>query len=115
MTRYRSRLFVGPSSIVFIGLVGYAYILSSLPPTFVLAIAAASVVLMLPISLISPKNYGDEYLSDGSLEEDYEAAMEREIPTVTCPACDTSNPIESTQRPLRIPCGGCGRMLRIEA
>lgn len=115
MTRYRSRIFVGPSSIVFIGLVGYAYILSSLPPTFVLAIAAAGVILMLPISLISPKNYGEEYLSDGALEDDYQAAMEREIPSVTCPACDTPNPIESTKRPLRIPCGGCGRMLRIES
>ncbi|MDP6906845.1 MAG: hypothetical protein QF440_05455 [Candidatus Thalassarchaeaceae archaeon] len=115
MTRYRSRIFIFASTPVFIGIVGYAYILSALPPTFVMGIAGACLVLMVPIAIVSPKRYDEQFLSDGSLDDDFESAMDREIPTVNCPACGTGNPVESQERPLRLPCGGCGRTLRIEA
>ena len=115
MTRRRSRVIVSLSSVLFLGLLGYVYVLSSLPPQFVMAIAGGMVGLMIPIALISPHRYDDSLLSDGSLAEDYEVAMDRVVPTVDCPACGTSNPVESSQRPIRIPCGGCGRNLRIEA
>jgi hypothetical protein len=115
MTRHRSRVIVSLSSFAFLGLVGYVYVLSSLPPTFVMVIAAACIGLMIPLALISPRRLDDDgYLSDGSLADDFETAMERVIPTVDCPACETANPVESSVRPLRIPCGGCGRNLRIE-
>jgi hypothetical protein len=94
---------------------GYVYALSTLPPTFVMGIGAICAILSIPLAVISPKRDMDWSLSDGALDDDYERALAREIPTVDCPACDTSNPVESMERPLRIPCGGCGRNLRIEA
>ncbi|MEE2747553.1 MAG: hypothetical protein VX473_03690 [Candidatus Thermoplasmatota archaeon] len=112
MTRNRTRWLVGFSSIAFTGMLGYVYIFSALPPTFVLGIAAACSVLMMPLAIISPKHefeYDDEGISDV-----YEIASTRKIPTVDCPACNTSNPVETTVRPVRIPCGGCGRNLRVE-
>lgn len=36
-----------------------------------------------------------------------------EYPTIECPACSTVNPITSEQRPFRLPCQGCGRVLKI--
>ena len=92
----------------------YVYALSALPPTFVLGIATACAGLMMPLAIISPRHEGEWALGGESLSEDYEKALSREIPTVECPACNTSNPVETTERPVRIPCGGCGRNLRIE-
>ena len=114
LTQYRSRWIVGISSIAFTGMMCYVYALSALPPTFVMGIATACAVLMMPLAIISPRHEGDWALGGESLSEDYERAMSRDIPTVDCPACDTSNPVETTERPVRIPCGGCGRNLRIE-
>ena len=114
MTRYRTRWVVSVSSIAFTAMIGYVYVFSAIPPTFVMGIAAACAVLMMPLAIISPKNEGDWDYGEGSLSDDFERALTRKIPTVECPACDTSNPVETTQRPVRIPCGGCGRNLRIE-
>jgi hypothetical protein len=115
MTKYRSRWITITSSIAFSGLMGYVYALSTLPPTFVMGIGAICAILSIPLAVISPKREMDWSLSEGQLSDDYETAMAREIPTVDCPACNTSNPVESMERPLRLPCGGCGRNLRIEA
>lgn len=114
-TRYRSRIFVYAATPVFAGLVLFAYAFSALPPTFVMTIAGSSTLLFIPIAIVSPKRYDDQFLSEGSLDDDFEDALNREIPSVTCPACDTGNPVESNERPLRMPCGGCGKTLRIEA
>ncbi len=119
MTRNRSRILMGVSSVLFTGLAVFIYGFASVPPTIVLSIVAICLLLMLPITLISPKlrGEGDEYiLTEGSLEDDLadRAEEERIIPTVTCPACDTVNPVVSEERPLRLPCGGCGSKLRID-
>jgi len=114
LTQHRSRWIVGISSIAFTGMMCYVYALSALPPTFVMGIATACAVLMMPLAIISPRHENDWTVGGESLSDDYEKAMAREIPTVDCPACDTSNPVETTERPVRIPCGGCGRNLRIE-
>ena len=114
MTKMRSRSIVVPASILFMGMMTYVYVFSSLPPTFVMGIAAATTVLMMPLALISPRRV-DWTMDEQSLSDDYEEALKRKIPTVDCPACGTSNPVETTERPVRIPCGGCGRNLRIEA
>jgi hypothetical protein len=37
------------------------------------------------------------------------------IPTIPCPACSTSNPVDSDERPLRFPCNGCGRVIKLVA
>jgi hypothetical protein len=114
LTQNRSRGIVAISSIAFTGMMGYVYVLSALPPTFVMGIAVACAVLMMPLALISPRHDPDWALGGDSLSADYEKALAREIPTVDCPACNTSNPVETMKRPVRIPCGGCGRNLRIE-
>ena len=114
MTKMRSRSIVIPASVLFMGMMTYVYVFSSLPPTFVMGIAAATTVLMMPLALISPRRV-DWTMDEQSLSDDYEEALKRKIPTVDCPACGTSNPVETTERPVRIPCGGCGRNLRIEA
>ncbi len=114
LTQSRSRWIVGISSVAFTGMMSYVYALSTLPPTFVMGIAAACAVLMLPLAIISPRHEQDWSLGEDSLSADYEKALAREIPTVDCPACRTSNPVETMKRPVRIPCGGCGRNLRIE-
>ncbi len=114
LTQFRSRWIVGISSVAFTGMMSYVYALSALPPTFVMGIAAACAVLMLPLAIISPRHEHDWALGEESLSDDYEKALSREIPTVNCPACGTSNPVETMVRPVRIPCGGCGRNLRIE-
>jgi len=114
LTRMRSRSIVVTASILFTGMMGYVYVLSALPPTFVMGIAAACTVAMMPLALISPRRM-DWTMSEESLDDDYQRALNRKIPTVECPACGTSNPVETDTRPVRIPCGGCGRNLRIEA
>ncbi|MEE2759237.1 MAG: hypothetical protein VYA86_04585 [Candidatus Thermoplasmatota archaeon] len=114
MTKMRSRSIVVTASILFTGMMFYVYVFSTLPPTFVMGIGVACMVMMLPLALISPRRV-DWAMSGDSLSDDYEEALNRKIPTVDCPACGTSNPVETTTRPVRIPCGGCGRNLRIEA
>ncbi len=39
---------------------------------------------------------------------------DKKIPVIDCPVCKQTNPISSDERPLRLPCGGCGRTLLIE-
>ena len=34
-------------------------------------------------------------------------------PIIECPACSTPNPIMTDERPFRLPCNGCGRVLKI--
>ena len=34
-------------------------------------------------------------------------------PSIDCPACDTPNMIMSQERPYRMPCSGCSRVLKI--
>ena len=36
-----------------------------------------------------------------------------ELPSINCPACEVTNLITSQQRPFRLPCEGCGRVLKI--
>ena len=55
LTRMRSRSIVVTASILFTGMMGYVYVLSALPPTFVMGIAAACTVAMMPLALISPR------------------------------------------------------------
>ncbi len=72
-----------------------------MPMQIVLAIVASSILLVFPISLVSPKS-------------NRERNRRRKTPKIECPACGTSNPVESNVRPLRIQCIGCDVMLRIE-
>ena len=72
-----------------------------MPMQIVLAIVASSILLVFPISLVSPKS-------------NKERRKKNKSPRIECPACGTSNPVESDVRPLRIQCSECEVMLRIE-
>jgi len=101
LTRNRSSM---PSLITVVALGGLSLVVYVLgmPMQIVLAIVASSILLVFPISLVSPKsNLGND-------------SMRKRGPSIDCPACGTSNPVESKVRPLRFECSGCDVMLRIE-
>jgi hypothetical protein len=58
-------------------------------------------------TIITPKRLGEDGMPDTSSMP--------EVPTISCPKCTTVNPVVSDIRPLRLPCGGCGRVLKIVA
>jgi hypothetical protein len=101
LTRKRSSL---PSLITVVALGGLSLVVYVLgmPMQIVLAIVASSVLLVFPISLVSPRMN-----KEGGL-------IRKKGPKIDCPACGTSNPVESKVRPLRFECSGCDVMLRIE-
>ena len=100
LTRNRSS---APALISVISLGGLSLVIYVLgmPMQIVLAIVASSILLVFPISLVSPKS-------------NRERGRKNKSPRIECPACGTSNPVESKVRPLRIQCSGCEVMLRIE-
>jgi len=100
LTRNRSSApaLISVSSLGGLSLVIYVL---GMPMQIVLAIVASSILLVFPISLVSPKS-------------NRERGRKNKSPRIECPACGTSNPVESKVRPLRIQCSGCEVMLRIE-
>jgi len=42
------------------------------------------------------------------------ASSARVWPTVACPKCSTSNVVDSDERPFRLTCGECARVIKIE-
>ena len=55
-------------------------------------------------TIITPKRIGSDVPDTSDMPE---------VPTIACPKCTTVNPVVSEIRPLRLPCGGCGRILKI--
>lgn len=72
--------------------------------SIVLGAGIGSFTMALIIIFISPKHRID------GLDD----IPDRKIPVIDCPICKQTNPISSDERPLRLPCGGCGRTLLIE-
>ncbi len=55
-------------------------------------------------TIITPRRLGGDVPDTSDMPE---------VPTIACPKCTTVNPVVSEVRPLRLPCGGCGRILKI--
>ena len=72
--------------------------------SIVLGAGIGSFAMALIIIFISPKHRID------GLDD----IPDKKIPVIDCPICKQTNPIPSDERPLRLPCGGCGRILLIE-
>ncbi|MAK26114.1 MAG: hypothetical protein CMA02_02445 [Euryarchaeota archaeon] len=72
--------------------------------SIVLGAGIGTFAMALIIIFISPKHRID------GLDD----IPDRKIPVIDCPICKQTNPISSDERPLRLPCGGCGRTLLIE-
>ena len=97
MTRKRSRF---PNDYCrFTGVLSFAYFLG-LPMQMVLGVVSSSVLLVFPISLLSPKIGVGTGTSNS--------------PRVKCPSCGSNVVVESDVRPLRITCQGCDSVIRIE-
>jgi len=75
-----------------------------LPMQIVLGVVASSVLLVFPVTLISPTDESMEKVGGGPTK----AGKAR------CPSCGTKNKVESNVRPLRLDCSECGSTLRIE-
>ena len=73
----------------------------SYPPFTVGAIACSTVIMWIITAFASPKR---RKVPGENLPT---------FPMIDCPACSTVNPVTTDTRPFRMPCGGCGRVLKI--
>ncbi len=71
-------------------------------PFTVGAVAGITVTLWIITAIASPKKKGIQPVVS---QVDY--------PVIDCPACGTPNSITTDERPFRLPCQGCGRVLKI--
>lgn len=95
-TRVRKALWMETSLFLIVA----ASIFFAYAPFTVIGILGVTVALLLITAVASPiRTDMDDELS--------------KFPMVDCPSCTTANPITSDERPLRIPCGGCGKVLKI--
>tara|TARA_B110000881_G_scaffold220933_1_gene248046 strand:+ start:3921 stop:5924 length:2004 start_codon:yes stop_codon:yes gene_type:complete len=90
-------------TVLVLGALAFTIYWMGLPLQIVLGIVSTSVLLVFPISLVSPTSKTIEKISNkvGG-------------PYVKCPSCGISNQVQSMVRPLRIPCSECNSILRIE-
>ena len=73
------------------------------PPFTVGVIAGITVTIWIITAIASPRRKGAAALKAG----------ESNYPVIECPACGTPNPVTTDARPYRMPCEGCGRVLKI--
>ena len=99
MTRKRSR-FPTMITVATLGILSFSIYFLGLPMQMVLGVVTSSVLLVVPISLLSPKTGGGSGISNA--------------PRVKCPSCGAIVMVESEVRPLRITCQGCDSVIRIE-
>jgi len=71
-------------------------------PFSVGAIAGITIIIWIITAIASPRR-------KGSITEQTSV----NYPTIECPACNAVNMITTDERPVRIPCIGCGRVLKI--
>ncbi len=71
-------------------------------PFTVGAVAGISIALWVITAIASPRKKGLNTKSKAT-----------NFPVIECPACGTPNSITTDERPFRLPCVGCGRVLKI--
>ena len=121
--------------VVVCGLIEFVAYFLAMPFIFVLGIAISSGVIWIVTSLLIPKKLDefDDNMGEGSpkirrrkkVEENNQdrkgkkklrrdlSGEVKDVPTVGCPKCGSKNPVVSGERPLKLPCGGCGTVLKI--
>ncbi len=92
--------------LILIPIVGLIYFFSY-PPNFVAGSAAGTSVIWILTSIVSPKRL------ELNQEEENDSQIVLNVPMIKCPACQTSNPVTSDERPLKINCSGCGKTIKI--
>ena len=101
MTAKRHRRWIYGESVLI--LIVAAIHFFAFPPIFVAGSVATVVVIWWFTAIISPRRLNMAEMDDPV------------IPTIQCPACSTSNPVDSDERPFRFPCNGCGRVIKLVA
>lgn len=103
MTKNKHRRFLNLEFIL-VPIIGLIY-LFSYPPLFVFGASGVASMLWIVTGLISPRKQKSNKQAQPEIQVD--------VPTVACPSCDTSIPVLSDERPLRIACSGCGKTIKI--
>ncbi len=81
------------------------------PPLFVLSSSSGVVFVWLATALVSPTKLN----GDGSQPPTKAPSIVTSFPTINCPQCGVANPVTSTERPIRLACTGCERIIKIVA
>jgi len=105
MTSKKHRRFL-MLELVFIPIVGLIYFFSY-PPTYVAGSSIGASSIWVFTALVSPKRL--QIMEDGVPDEEVIV----NVPMISCPACQTSNPVTSDIRPLKVACSGCGKTIKI--
>ena len=79
----------------------------ALEPLYILTSSGTIVFIWWATAMISPRT-GDAKKSQSSPQ-----VLLTNFPTIACPQCQTSNPVTSDLRPIRIQCSGCDRIIKI--
>ena len=90
-------------TVVTLGCLSLVIYVLGMPMPIVFGVSLASVFLVFPVALVSPKD-----------ETVQKMAKQIRGPSITCPVCSTKVTVESDVRPLRMECPSCENMLRIE-
>ena len=93
----------GLVTVVTLGSLALVIYVLGMPMPIVFGVSLASVFMVLPVSLVSPRN-----------EVVQKMAKRASGPSIQCPVCSTKVTVESDVRPLRMECPSCENMLRIE-
>ena len=78
-------------------------------PIFILGSSGGIVFIWWATAVISPKTKN----AKGAASKPQ--IIVENFPTIACPQCQTSNPVTSDLRPIRIQCSGCDRIIEIVA
>ena len=78
-------------------------------PIYILGSSGGIVFIWWATAVISPKTRN----ANGSASKPQ--IVVENFPTIACPQCQTSNPVTSDLRPIRIQCSGCDRIIKIVA
>ena len=93
----------GLVTVVTLGSLALVIYVLGMPMPIVFGVSLASVFMVLPVALVSPRN-----------EVVQKMAKRASGPSIQCPVCSTKVTVESDVRPLRMECPSCENMLRIE-
>ena len=79
----------------------------ALEPLYVLTSSGTIVFVWWATAMISPRT------GDAKKPQSSPQVLLTNFPTIACPQCQTSNPVTSDLRPIRIQCSGCDRIIKI--
>ena len=80
------------------------------PPLFVLFSSTGVAFAWLATALVSPR-----LIDNGNGSPAKSPNIVTSFPTINCPQCSVANQVISNERPIRLECTGCGRIIKIVA